>query len=244
MNASLTNENLKISIHSVGTSKEPLLVIDDFLSEPEKLVKTASASTDWADVQPGGYPGLRAGLPRDYAHQTLSRVDPIIHDRLFKSEHKLEKFECSFSMVTRKPDALHDMQKIPHIDIASENRVAVLHYLCGAHFGGTAFFRQDETGLEQITPADSPAYLAARRNDLAAIPNDAGFPDAKTQGYTQTGRVEALFNRLVIYRSFTLHSGIIDAPERLTSDPSSGRLTANFFVDYVPSTCICKRCPD
>lgn len=234
MNRQLINENLVISVQQLGVSKEPLLIIDNFLNEPDALLAFAAGSNEWADVPPGGYPGLRAGLPAEYVRQTLRRVDPIIRDRIFDTPQKLDTFECSFSMVTRKPTELHPMQKIPHIDIASANRVAVLHYLCGPQFGGTAFYRQDDTALEQIAPANRSAYLTARKSGLDNLATDTGFPDAQTQGYTQTGRVDAHFNRLVIYRSFTLHSGIIDAPDLLTTDPRKGRLTANFFVDYRP----------
>ena len=58
------------------------------------------------------------------------------------------------------------------------------------------------------------------------------YPHAQTPGYTRTGYIEARFNRLVAYRSFTLHSGIVDPTGDLPADPARGRLTANFFVDY------------
>ena len=236
MTGALTNENLEISVQYLGSSREPLLVIDNFLSEPDALVAQAQRSEEWSDVAGAGYPGKRAGLPSEYARQVLQRLDPIIRARIFDQPSKLDTFECAFSMVTRAPDELQSAQKIPHIDVASEGRVAILHYLCGPQFGGTAFFRQDATGLERVGRKDRAAYLEARRNDLARLSESAGFPDGSTPGYTRTGHVEARFNRLVIYRSFLLHSGIIDAPDRLTDDPATGRLTANFFVNYAATS--------
>lgn len=232
MNDGLTNENLTVSVHPLGRSSEPLLIIDDFLADPNRLVAAAQAAKDWADVAAGGYPGMRAPLPGRYARQTLRRLDPIIRAKLVGVGSNLARFECSFSRVTRSPDALDPVQKLPHIDIARETRVAILHYLCGPPHGGTAFFRQDSTGLEQVHPADKARYIGARKHDLAALQNTAGFPDGTTPGYTQIGQVEARFNRVVIYRSFTLHSGVITDAAYTPTPDRIGRLTANFFVDY------------
>ncbi len=227
------NSDLQITVQPLGHSGEPLLIIDDFLTNPDAVVAAASASKDWRNLAPGGYPGRRAPLPRDYATSVLRRVDEPIRRKLFSTRMKLDKFECSFSMVTQAPTELQQQQRIPHIDVATPTKVAVLHYLCNEQFGGTAFFRQENTGLEQIGPEQKTEYLAARSKDIAKLSADNTYPDGATPGYVQTAQTEVKFNRLVMYRSFTLHSGIINDPDLLTTDPRSGRLTANFFVDYV-----------
>jgi len=224
--------NLKIDIDHIGQSREPVLIIDDFLRNPAALVNAAKASPDWKDLPPGGYPGQRAALPGDYVRAVLRRLDAPIRAKLLQPLTKLDRFDCAFSMVTRAPADLAHLQRIPHIDIAAENRIAILHYLCDEKFGGTAFFRQDTTELEQIGPKEKSSYLKARARDIDALSDTDIYPSATTPGYTQTGQTKARFNRLVAYRSFTLHSGIIDAPDLLSSDPQKGRLTANFFVDY------------
>jgi len=225
--------NLNIEVRSIGQSAEPMLVIDDFLTDPTELVDHA-AKSEWTDLPPGGYPGQRAGLPRGYVQSVLRRLDGPIRDKLIPDPAKLGDFMCSFSMVTRKPADLADMQRVPHIDVAMANRVAILHYLCDATFGGTAFFRQDATGFEQISPENRASYSKARSADIARLQAAHAYPDQDTPGYTRTSFVNARFNRVVAYRSFTLHSGIIDHPDALVGDPRLGRLTANFFVDYEP----------
>lgn len=229
------NSALTIDLMPIGQSREPLMRIDDFLAEPKALMNSAARSPDWADLPPGGYPGRRAPLPGDYVRRTLRRLDAPIRKAFFDRPMKLDRFECSFSLVTRQPTELTPLQRVPHIDIARPGRVAILHYLCDAAFGGTAFFRQDITGLEQIGPHTRDRYIAARTEDLNALGPGHLYPGVGTPGYTRTGYVEARFNRLVAYRSFTLHSGIVEDAERLTGDPRTGRLTANFFVDYVPA---------
>lgn len=225
-------KELVIDVERVGASAEPVLIIDDFLAAPRALVAAATRSPDWRDLPPGGYPGRRAPLPGDYVRQTLRRLDQPIRQKLLAPHLTLDRFDCSFSLVTRAPEELTPLQRVPHIDVAHDTRVAVLHYLCDADFGGTAFFRQISTGFERVGPADKARYLAERKKDIAQLTQSNAFPDEKTVGYQQIGKVAARFNRLVVYRSMLLHSGIISAPERLSSDPQLGRLTANFFVDY------------
>ncbi len=228
------NQNLTISVQPIGAAREPLLIIDDFLEDPDALVHRAIDDPNWAEVPPGGYPGARTALPRAYVQSALRRLDPILQSRIFKARRKLARFECAFSRVTRAPEALTPLQRVPHIDVASADRVAILHYLCGPPHGGTAFFRQDRTGLERVPAAHKQRYLAARQADLAALNGSQGYADDTTSGYTQIGAVDARFNRLVIYRSCLLHSGIIrPVPPSGPNDP--GRLTANFFVDYAPA---------
>jgi len=226
------NRDLTITMTRMGNSGEPVLIIDDFLSDPGALVDAAVASTGWRALPPGGYPGRRAPLPGAYARAVLRRMDGPIRRKLLDAPMQLDRFECSLSMVTRPPEDLAPLQRVPHIDIARGSRVAILHYLCGPDFGGTAFFRQDATGLEQIGPDARAQYTAARTRDLERLRATDSYPHAQTPGYTRTGYTEARFNRLIAYRSFTLHSGIVDPTSVLPDDPARGRLTANFFVEY------------
>lgn len=236
MTAYAPTQDLVIDLDRIGRSGETILIIDGYLADPDALVMAASQA-EWREMAPGGYPGRRAALPGPYVRALLRRLDRPIRQRLLPPRHRLSRFDCSFSMVTRRPAQLDAVQRVPHIDIARPTRVAILHYLCDPRFGGTAFFRQDATGLEQIGPKDRQRYLAARAHDLSALRPEHSYPDTTTPGYTRTAWAAARYNRIIVYRSFTLHSGIIDAPERLTADPRTGRLTATFFVDYeqVPS---------
>ena len=227
MTARLTNENLKISVRHIGNSREPVLVVDDVLRDPNAVIARARADENWVEAAPGGYPGARTGLPKPYAREIIQRLDPIIRQRFTGSTSSLDRFECAFSKVTRAATDLRPIQKLPHIDVANPQRIAVLHYFCDPPHGGTAFFRQDATGLERVDPADRRAFLDAQHDLCANLDSSAGFPTAQTPGYTQIATVEARLNRVLMYRSNLLHSGIINS-----GTPSSDRLTANFFLDY------------
>ncbi len=232
MDPFFANRNLTVDVLRIGRVREPVLIIDDVLANPAALVAAASAAPDWTEAPLGGYPGRRAALPRAYVRGILARLDGPIRKTLFSQPMRLDRFECAFSMVTREPAALRDLQRVPHIDIARAGRVAILHYLCGPPFGGTAFFRQRETGLERVCPGDRARYLEARLGDLARLRPEDRYPNECTPGYDRIGLVEARFNRVVVYRSFMLHSGVIGPQDPLSAEPARGRLTGNIFADY------------
>jgi len=75
-----------------------------------------------------------------------------------------------------------------------------------------------------------PIYEEARDRELAAA--DASYIVGDTELYQQTAAFEAAFDRLLVYRSRSLHSGQIRSAEALSDDPRAGRLTANIFVNY------------
>ena len=58
-----------------------------------------------------------------------------------------------------------------------------------------------------------------------------GYMVGSNAYFTCTATIPARWNRLIFYDGSLLHSGDILAPERLSADPSQGRLTLNgFFV--------------
>jgi hypothetical protein len=227
-------EPLSPRIVPIGRSGEPVIVIDGLMTDPSALIEAgAQAAYARADGERGGYPGLRAPLPADYVELLLPMAERLIRKAFGLPHIRFARSESAFSIVTRSPESLHPLQRLPHIDTSSPLRFALLHFLCGPPFGGTAFFRQDETGLEQVPPSHSAAYLAARQARLAKLPDDSGYPGHGTPGYTRTAAFAARMDRLLIYRSFSLHSGIIPPGVPLPEDPRKGRLTANIFADYV-----------
>ncbi|WP_270934247.1 DUF6445 family protein [Falsiroseomonas oryzae] len=227
---------LTIDVVPVGMSREPVLVIDDVLQSPEALRGVACAVRPWRAMPPGSFPGLRAGLPGTYARGLIARLHgPIVDKLLGGVAMRVVRFECSFSMVTLSPAELAPLQRVPHIDIARPDRVAIMHFLCGPPFGGTAFYRQVETGLEQVGPETRDRYIAARTAGLSKLRPADGYPGAELPGYVRTAAVAARFNRVLAYRSCTLHSGVIEDASLLSPDPATGRLVTTFFVDYAPA---------
>ena len=208
-------------------------MIDGVFADPAAIVAEVArrASFTAEGIGAGGYPGVQAPAPHAYARTLLAAADEALAALFGTRDGAIGEIVCRFSLVTRPPPALHPLQTVPHVDIAEPDRFAILHFLCGPPFGGTAFYRQDATGLEQLSRADWPAFLAERDRLLHENP-ELAYPHAGTPGYTRTAAIEAKMDRMIVYRSHSLHSGIIPADVDHPADPLRGRLTGNLFARY------------
>ena len=232
MTDNMTQPTAEIRVETIGHSNETVIIIDNFLSNTDHIIDYASSANFQKPANKNGYPGIQSPIPRYYGEEVVQRCDPIIRKYFMQKTAKLDHVSCNLSLVTLQPHELRPMQKIPHIDTSSANRIAILHYLCHDRFGGTAFFEQKSTGLTTVDQSNFPIYAAAKKQDLANITSSHGYPDQHMPDYERIANFDARFNRILIYRSLSLHSGIIDNPEQLSTDASSGRLTGNIFLDY------------
>jgi hypothetical protein len=228
------NPRPRASLQRVGAEGEPVLTIDALMARPEALVDYAAQEVSFepAGGPQGGYPGLRAPAPLDYVNAVVRGLDPLVREAFGLGSVKLARADCRLSMVTTPPGDLRPTQRVPHVDTYDPLQFAFLHYLCDARFGGTAFYRQRATGFEAITPERGETYVQSRDAVIGAA--DADYIRTDTADYEQIGAVGACFDRLVVYRSRLLHSGLIPPGATLPADPRSGRLTANIFVGYAP----------
>lgn len=222
---------LSVARRTVGAEREPVLSIDHWLADPARLVADAAAAEfrpAWGPA--GGYPGLRAPAPLAYVETVARALLPVVVDGFGLPPAGLRRAECSFSLVTLPPGRLHATQRAPHVDTTDGWQFAILHYLCGPAFGGTAFYRHRATGFATLTPERWAGYEAARADE----PAPAGYVGDGGRWFERLDAVAAGFNRLVVYRSRLLHSGLVAAPDRLSADPRRGRLTANIFLTLAP----------
>ncbi|HWT13521.1 MAG TPA: DUF6445 family protein [Allosphingosinicella sp.] len=221
------------SLERIGLEQEPVLVLDGMMSDPSELIEYAAREVAFAPAwgPEGGYPGIRAPAPLNYVGAVVRALNPMIERAFGLAGVRLVRAECNFSLVTLPPDRLAPLQTIPHADTVDPLQFAVLHYLCDARFGGTAFYRHKATGFETLTPERQPAFNEVRDEELreAAAP---AYIVGDTPHYAQTASFEAAMGRIIVYRSRTLHSGQIGPGAPLSEDPRLGRLTANIFVNY------------
>lgn len=215
----------------VGAEREPILQLDDALDAPETLLRAADDLAFAPAFGPtGGYPGLRAPAPRAYVETMVTGLTPAIAATFGLGAIRPVKADCAFSIVTLPPDRLSRPQRAPHVDTTDRWQFAILHYLCDARFGGTAFYRHRATGYETVTAEREAAFRTVRAREGES----SGYVEDGAPWFERIGEVAAAFNRVVVYRSQLLHSGRILAPELLSPDPRRGRLTANIFVTYAP----------
>jgi hypothetical protein len=224
----------KTALHMVGLEREPVLIIDDVIANPMELVDYAAREVQFApaDGPSGGYPGLRAPAPLNYVGALVKALDPVVREAFELENAGLVRASCNLSMVTRQPDQLKPLQRVPHIDTTDPLQFAFLHYLCDSSFGGTAFYRHRATGFEAITPERLDAYDEARDAEMVSAAPPSDYIRGSTAFFEQTAAFEARLGRLLVYRSRVLHSGQIPSDARFSSDPRDARLTANMFVNY------------
>jgi hypothetical protein len=63
-------------------------------------------------------------------------------------------------------------------------------------------------------------------------PPERRYINGETMHFEPIGAVGAAFNRLILYRSASLHSGCIAPGFRFDPNPRTGRLTANVFLHF------------
>lgn len=211
-----------------GREEQPVVLIDNFLPDAEALVREAGA-LEFRQVGPY-YPGVRAPARPDALAPATALLETALRE-VFGITTGVALVECYYSLVTTPPEALAPIQRLPHFDTTDPGRIALLHYLCGPESGGTRFFRHRKTGYETITAERFPRY----RDRLNAEAQASGVPPARyfsgdTEQFELLAAHEAKFNRAIIYRGITLHSGYIPEDLSFSGDPARGRLTINTFM--------------
>ena len=222
----------RMEMRRIGREGHPLLIIDNAISEPERLIESAAAAV-FEKPDHTRYPGLNAPLPDYYGQGILNAVNPLLA-RGFGMPANLRKTMFGFlALATEAPEDLEPVQKVPHHDSPDPFRIALVHYFCKDMAGGTGFFRHKATGFEGVDARRRGDYV---RHAAAELETTGGqltrHVTDETPNYELIDFAELKFNRLIIYRSHVLHSGLLEGAH-LTNDPRTGRLTANSFIDIV-----------
>jgi hypothetical protein len=214
---------------TIGAEGAPLLVIDNLVAGAESLVELAAGKV-FSDVATY-YPGIRAKVPLTYQRLVLEQFGPLFCEYFGLAQSKLRFSNCHFSLVTRPPQQLEYLQRIPHADSFIGSELAFVHYLFKADLGGTAFYRHRRSGFEFVDEARSAEYLRCLQEDLDGPHSPpAAYINGDTPLYAQIGRQQGVFNRMLTYRRTSLHSGCIAPGFALDPNPRTGRLSVNGFL--------------
>ena len=215
-------------MHRIGNEGEPLVVIDHFSGQVEKLRAMGEAAQ--YDAGGAAYPGIRAQADASYLDIRRELMMKVVQE-VFGLRQSIGCQVSAFSLVTLREEELSLVQRLPHYDAPDPGVIAIMHYLDGPESGGTAFYRHKATGFEAITPEREDAYEKAVADEMAAL----GEPPARyhygdSDRYEMIAAVEARPDRMALYRGRLLHSGIIPDAANLSADPKAGRLTVNMFL--------------
>ena len=215
-------------VHHVGHERQPVIVIDGFVPEPQALIDEAAA-LEYATIGVH-YPGLRSPVPAARLRSFLPQIVDLVCST-FDCGSQLQVLEAYYSLVTTRPTALTPIQRLPHFDGLERERIALLHFLSTDHSSGTAFYRHRSTGFESVDALRYPQFSAAVARDAAlhGLPQPA-YISADTPMYEQIAHFEGSFNRALIYRGHVLHCALLPEAISYSPDPRAGRLTVNTFL--------------
>lgn len=225
-------KSLAITKLHIGQEGAPVLVVDNFVDQPELLI-------DWAsklhfEKNSPFYPGVRARVPAAYQQLIVSELQDTLRDFFNLPTPPLSFSVCHYSIVTTPPEQLKLLQRIPHFDSVNKDGLAAVHYLFKGNMGGTSFYRHRKTGFEAIDESRQLAYFRSleSENDGPNLPKKSdGYINGDTCLFECIEQQAAVFNRLIIYRRNSLHSGAIPLDYHFSDDPLNGRLTISSFID-------------
>lgn len=226
--------DLRLTQLAIGAERAPLLVIDNFVANAEALVEDARARP--FNVRSQFFPGIRAEAPPAYQQLLLGRVRALL-DRFGMPDGALRLSMCHYSLITTPPQELVPPQRIPHVDSFAKSGLATIHYLFKADHGGTAFYRHRRTGFETIDESRRETYARTlyEENSVRGAPKPQ-YINGDTDLFEQIANQDGVFNRLLIYRRNSLHSGCIEAGFVPDPNPLTGRLSINSFIDWAPNS--------
>jgi len=226
------NSNMTSSVYQLGDEKSPLLVVDDFLQDPEQLVEHACQQR-YVQNSPL-YPGVRAPTPISLQSLLLNSLTQQLQEVFQLKGTKLGLPLCQYSLVTLSASQLTLLQRIPHFDSTKRDELAAVFYLFKEDLGGTSFYRHKKTGYEYIDDERRIPYFKSLESENGSdnIPQQ-GYINGDTTLFKRIGEQKGIFNRLIVYRRQNLHSGSISSNFVPSADPRKGRLTISIFIDCV-----------
>lgn len=221
---------LQLQELAIGNEKIPLLVVDNFVSRPDDLVRWAS--TRLFSNTGRSFPGIRTRAPLTYRKLIQDCLQEDL-SRFFRVGGRRTSFPMAhYSLVTTPSSQLEPVQRIPHVDSVRGDGLATVHYLFRSGYGGTAFYRHRETGFEYVDESRQAAYFETlQKQMLGPDAPGAEYINGDTPLFEQVAMQPGVFNRMLVYRRNTLHSGCIPPDFVPDASPWSGRLSINCFID-------------
>lgn len=219
------------SIESIGNERQPLIVVDNFLSKAETLIDFAVQQGGVAAAA-GFYPGFRSRAPALYEAVLKETLGDLMCETFNVELANIAVAESYYSVVATPTAKLKEAQQIPHFDLPVPNDLAVLHYLCSPEHGGTSFYRHRQTGYEFIDEPRIERYIKTLEGEIeeGGLPKPAAYINGDTAMFERVASKDAVFNRLLIYRCSSLHSGNIAKDYAFDMNPVTGRFTIATFL--------------
>lgn len=221
----------QVNVFKYGSEGLKVLVIDDFLPNFDDFFYNKIPDLDLFEAcSEELYPGYR--LYQDNFDKSL--IAPIFESisENFNENSKGRLKSCAYSIATASNKDVAKVQLIPHFDSFSKSLYACVLYLSPNEYHvddfGTSFFKHLKTNFEFVDRKRSNIYFHSLF--------DSNMPEHFIQGtnesFEELLKVSYKQNRLVIYPSNVLHSGMLPNVGGLPKCIERGRLTLNYLIDY------------
>jgi len=222
--------DLRIQKLEIGAEKAPLLVIDQFVANADELIADAASKVFSEPAR--FYPGIRAKAPLSYQQLIVEKLRGPLLECLEARSGSLRFSMCHYSLITTPAQKLAVPQRIPHVDSLARHGLATIHYLFKKKLGGTAFYRHRKTGFEYIDESRNETYFRCLQSEsLGPAALGPGYINGDTGLFERIAALEGVFNRMLVYRRNSLHSGSIESNFVPDANPLTGRLSINSFID-------------
>jgi hypothetical protein len=210
---------------------KPAIVVDDALTDPDAFVEWSAAQAFERPRYP--FPGLVLPAP-DVLMQRISDFFAQ-HVRARLGGRRTLDVAARLSLVTTRPEELDPRQWQCHRDRVSYDDRVLLHFASVLYLfrdpalGGTSFYvpKRPLPEIDRMI-ADAERLGAAEFTSRYGV--QPGYMVASNAWYEQIASLPARWNRMVFYDGSIFHSGDVISPERLTSDPRTGRFSVNSFI--------------
>lgn len=223
------HQKFSYSVHYVGAEKTPLLVIDHFLNDAQKLIEHCIENFHFKKVD-SYYPGKRMDAPVNYTYAIHYYLNKLIEGVYGIRPEHIAGIKSLYSLVVTPPAQLTVQQCLPHIDSFLSGDLACVHYLCGPEKGGTSLYRHKKTGYEKITADVIDDYQKSLLDEGATYIDKKAYLCGGNNYFEPIAEIDAQFNRMIVYPSNILHCGNIPPDFNFTAHPLKGRLTLNSFI--------------
>lgn len=231
------NPNMNIKKLMVPGTKLYVYIIDDFLLDMTSVMNFAHNIAYFHPMFADNsyYPGVRDNMPQPYLRLLQAFFEGnILPDITNKSDYAVVVHKCLLSLIACKPANLLIDQKIPHIDSCDERDYAFVHYLSDKDLGGTSIYKYTPEDIIEFKQSDKPLLTAMVNNAKQKNAEHKGYIVDTTSLFEQVLKIEAKFNRLVIYQGNLLHSANITSTNSYCKDTKVGRLSIASFASIKP----------
>ncbi|WP_057830495.1 DUF6445 family protein [Colwellia sp. TT2012] len=227
------NPDLTIQKIPIPNTNLHAYIIDDFLLSADSVMHFAKNIAYFNPMHADNsyYPGVRDNMPEPYIRLLQAFFQQSIMPKLAgRKQCSVIVHKSLISLVTCPPSQLLTEQKMPHVDSCKSSEYAFVHYLSGPELGGTSIYRYIPKNIVELNQQDEIILDDMLKEVSANLPEHNGYITNSTSLFEQVLKVEAKFNRLVIYQGNLLHGANLTSKESYSGDTTNGRFSITSFA--------------